>query len=185
MKEIWKDIKGFEGKYQISNIGRVKSIRISPKNKKGNLIMKTNKDSRGYNCIGLWKDFDNKLKKQNRPYKLVAIHFLENPNNYKCVNHKDGNKLNDNVNNLEWCSHSQNIKHAWDNNLTRGNTGKICKKHKGKKDKRTKLVKDDILYILKSKNTIKNLSIKFNVSFVTIYLIKKRKLWRDINIKTN
>lgn len=104
MKEIWKDIKGYEGLYQISNFGNLISI-------KHNRIKKiiTQKNQR-YLRNNLWK---NGKYKSFSIHRLVAEAFLPNPNNFPVVNHKDGNKLNNNVNNLEWCTQSHNVKESY------------------------------------------------------------------------
>ncbi len=109
LKEIWKDITGFECEYQVSNLGRVKSF------KKGKeTIMKPHVIYSGY--------FQICLLKQNKRHlflihRLVAQEFIQNPFNKPEVNHIDGNKQNNKVNNLEWCTHGENIKHAWNNGL--------------------------------------------------------------------
>lgn len=99
MKEIWKDIKDYEGHYQVSNLSRVKSIKFGKE-----IIMKQN-IKRGYYYVGLLK---NGKQKNYLVHRLVAEAFLDNPNNYPCVNHKDEDKLNNNVDNLEWCTASYN-----------------------------------------------------------------------------
>jgi hypothetical protein len=102
--EQWKDIKGMEGKYQISNYGYVRSF-IWKKTDKGNpRIMDRTESKNGY----LYNTFN---KTKIFIHRLVAIHFIDNPNNYNQINHKDGNKLNNNVDNLEWVSCRQNIVH--------------------------------------------------------------------------
>lgn len=118
MSEIWKDIKGYEGFYQCSNLGRVKSLdryveeHTGKKQfRKGQIIKpKTNK-SNGYLQLALNKDCVRKMK---YVHILVAETFIENTNELKTVNHKDGNKLNNCVDNLEWASYSENNKHAYD-----------------------------------------------------------------------
>lgn len=104
MEEIWKDITGYEGLYQISNFGRVKSFsKFSPPSGR---ILKTNV-SRGYVWVRL---FDiNKKSKNHMVHRLVAFAFVNNPNNFKEVNHKDENKLNNRADNLEWCSRAYNM----------------------------------------------------------------------------
>ena len=97
MKEIWKDIKDYEGLYQVSNLGNVKSL-------------KTNKNlyyskSKNYLRVSLNK---NGIRKGYSIHRLVAQAFIPNPNNYPCVNHKDCNGNNNKVNNLEWCTYKQN-----------------------------------------------------------------------------
>ena len=103
MKEIWKDIKGYEGIYKISNYGKVK--RLAGKWSVNERMRKTSKDKDGYEQVVLNK---NGKPTTFKIHKLVAINFLENPNNYICVNHKDEDKSNNYVDNLEWCSVAYN-----------------------------------------------------------------------------
>lgn len=106
--EIWKDIEGYEGLYQISSKGRVKSFR----NNKGverQKILKLNMDSRGYLRVCLVK---NKTKRTYSVHRLVAKHFIENPYNLDIVNHIDENPTNNEVNNLEWCNTRYNINYG-------------------------------------------------------------------------
>ena len=102
--EEWKYIIGYEDLYMISNYGRVK-------NNKNYLLIPSIKE---YKAVGLSK---NSKQKSYRIHRLVAMAFIENPNNYPVVNHKDGNKLNNHVDNLEWCTKSQNSIHAHLNGL--------------------------------------------------------------------
>jgi hypothetical protein len=105
MNEIWKDIEGYEGLYQVSNLGRIKSLsRITTSHKRSvyqtkEMIMKYKK-SRDYNSIGLSKYGNTKYY---RVARMVASAFIPNPNNLPQVNHKDCNKRNDYASNLEWC----------------------------------------------------------------------------------
>ena len=101
MKEEWKDIKGYEGKYQVSNLGRVYSFYKKDCLKPGN--------SNGYFYIDLCK---NGVSKSFRLHRLVALHFIPNPNNYKEVNHKDEDKTNNKVENLEWCTREYNLNYG-------------------------------------------------------------------------
>lgn len=98
------NIVGYEGLYSIDRNGNVYSHR---KNK----YLKWNIDRNGYARVPLYDDNGNKKYKQI--HRLVAQAFLKNVNNYKCVNHIDCNKLNNNVNNLEWCDYSYNNKYAY------------------------------------------------------------------------
>lgn len=98
MGEIFKDIPGYEGIYQVSNFGNVKSLHNYRIN--GNHILKS-RLKKGYYQVGLRK---NNKRKWITIHRLVAITFIENKNNYKYINHKDENKLNNNVENLEWCT---------------------------------------------------------------------------------
>lgn len=127
MKEVWKDIKGYEGYYQVSNLGRVKSLVRIVYDDKGNKHVNTEKilsqsdDCHGYYKVSLCKDGKSKTMKVHR---LVAFAFLENENNFNCVNHKDENKKNNNVNNLEFCTHRYNCNYGTaieKRNLSRNN----------------------------------------------------------------
>lgn len=115
MKEIWKDIKGYEGLYQISNLGRVKSLQRKVKNKNGYRIIKEKilcnyKNNNGYYCVNLRKECNIDIRLIHR---LIAEYFIPNPNNYPIINHKDGNKLNNKIDNLEWCTQQHNIREAF------------------------------------------------------------------------
>ena len=101
--EIWKDIEGYEGLYQVSNLGRVKSLNYHRTGKER--IMKPQKTNWGYLFVGLCKD--GKVK-QPLVHRLVGQAFIENPNNLPCINHKDVNPENNCVENLEWCSYEYN-----------------------------------------------------------------------------
>ena len=112
MKEIWKSIQGYEGLYEVSNFGNVRSLdRVirskhnEKKQKKGRILTPFYEEKKGYYQVSLSKD--GKQKKQ-RIHRLVAVAFLENPFNYTDVNHKDEDKTNNNVDNLEWCTRKYN-----------------------------------------------------------------------------
>ena len=102
-KEIWKDIQGYEGKYQVSNLGRVKSLNYHRSGKER--ILKYLINTRGYLTTMLYK---NGIGKNVRINRLVAQAFIENPENLPEVNHIDEDKTNNRVGNLEWCSHEYN-----------------------------------------------------------------------------
>ena len=99
MKEIWKDIQDYEGLYQISNKGRIKSLKR--KNVTADKILTPRLDKDGYMLINLYK---SNHKTTFKIHRLVAQHFIPNPDNLPQINHKDENKVNNNVTNLEWCS---------------------------------------------------------------------------------
>jgi hypothetical protein len=107
MEEIWKDIKNYEGLYQISNFANIKSLR-------NNKILKINNYSE-YDKVILYKN-----KKANIFYvhRLVAESYLPNPHNYNCVNHKDENKRNNKTDNLEWCTRLYNCNYGKRNEST-------------------------------------------------------------------
>ena len=117
-KEIWKDIKGFEGLYQVSNMGEVKSLdrkviqyngyNYSERIYKGKML-KSAISRNGYKRVVLQ---NVNAKKNCCVHRLVAEAFIPNPNNLLIINHKDENKLNNQVENLEWCTQSYNINYG-------------------------------------------------------------------------
>lgn len=107
MNEKWVSVNGYEGIYEISNYGNVASLNYNRTGKRKNLTPKLN--NKGY----LWVELRNKgNKKCCLIHRLVAEHFLENPNNYNLVNHKDENTQNNLYNNLEWCNASYNANYS-------------------------------------------------------------------------
>lgn len=104
MKEIWKDIDGLFG-YQVSNLGRVRSFFSRWGKRKYPKIMKGSIDSHGYVQVTIRINGKSKLMLVHR---LVAKTFIPNPLNLEMVNHKDENPLNNNIDNLEWCTRSYN-----------------------------------------------------------------------------
>jgi hypothetical protein len=134
MSEVWKDVIGYEGYYQVSNKGRVRGLTrtVGAANKKtkiikGRLKVPTMNEYRGYLQIVLSKKGKNKTFKIHR---LVAIVFIENVKNLQDVNHKDGDKLNNNVTNLEWVTRKDNIIHAYDNGLQKHGENRVGAKLK-------------------------------------------------------
>lgn len=115
MQEIWENIKGYEGIYQVSNLGNIKSVNHYVMNngikqlRKGN-VLKKNINVWGYEGVVLYK---NGIGKRHTVHRLVANAFINNPDNKKEINHIDGNKLNNCVSNLEWCTRSENMKHSY------------------------------------------------------------------------
>ena len=120
--EIWMDIKGYEGLYKVSNFGKIKSLGRKVKSSNGyrlkkEKILKQTEDGRGYNAVHLCKE--GKCK-QFRVHRIVATAFIRNPKKGEVVNHIDGNKLNNNYLNLEWCTSRQNNIHAIEEGLWKG-----------------------------------------------------------------
>jgi predicted DNA-binding protein YlxM (UPF0122 family) len=157
-------IKGFEGKYTISNYGQIFSI-------KSQQYLKCGICTSGYPIAKLFISYDSvtnkRLYKYVRVHRLVAEHFLDNLENKPCINHKDGNKLNNLVQNLEYCSHKENSLHAFTTGLT--------------PKKQRKLTPEQIQECVqqyKSGITIKEMTHKFNVSRNAIekYVLKAEDL---------
>lgn len=105
MKEVWKDIEGYEGLYQISNLGRVKRVTTGR-------ILKGGKDKDGYLMVKLYK---NNIRSNKKIHRLVAEAFIPNPENKPQVNHADENKTNNSLDNLEWMTAKENINHGTHN----------------------------------------------------------------------
>jgi len=161
MEEIWKDIPRYVGLYEVSNMGRIKSYKR--KGQPYNRIRKPMMLSNGYRNIDLSKNNHRSLHKISR---IVAEIFIPNPENKPCVNHIDGDKLNDNVDNLEWCTYSENQKHAY----------KL-----GLKKKVAKLNEFQVRVIRKIKDmTNTEIAKIFNVKQPAISQIKNHKRWADI-----
>ena len=102
MEEIWKDIEGYEGLYQVSNMGRVRSLRR-------NIILKSKRETNEYERVVL---STNNIPKLYSIHRLVAMAFIPNPNNYPIVNHKDEDRTNNRVDNLEWCTQKYNVNYG-------------------------------------------------------------------------
>ena len=103
INEIWKDIKGYENLYQVSNWGRVKSLQYN------NIKILKPRNIQGYQCVILYK---YNLHKEYKIHRLVAEAFIYNPYNLPQVNHKDENKANNKVHNLEWCTAKYNVNYG-------------------------------------------------------------------------
>jgi len=120
-KEIFKDVPNYEGLYQVSNLGNVKSLDryVKQKDKRGVLItanykgriLKKDLVRNGYYRVTLSR---GDKQKRFQVHRLVCFAFLENPLNKPCVNHKDGNGMNNELTNLEWCTYSENERHSID-----------------------------------------------------------------------
>lgn len=119
-EEIWKSISGYEGYYEASNKGHIRSVDRLVKCKNGMrislaTILKPSLGQWGYEQVTLRKEGSKKTVRVNR---IIAQTFIPNPNNLPQVNHKDGNKINNSVENLEWCDASHNMKHCFDNHMS-------------------------------------------------------------------
>ncbi len=164
--EIIKDIKGFEGRYTISNLGIVRSLLTGKK-------MKPYITSKGYARVNLRYAHSRKYKSL-LVHRLVAGNFLPNPHNYLEINHKDCNRLNNNLNNLEWCDRFYNIKYAF-------NKGRAS--NKGVRNPNAKLNEDDIFAIKALLKTGKffhsSIAKLFKVSTSTIQKIDTNQIWSN------
>lgn len=131
-KQCWRDIEGYEGKYQVSNTGRVRSLNYNGTGK--TKVLKPCISNMGYKLISLWK---NGKGKSYLVHRLVAQAFLPNPNNYPMINHIDENKANNQVSNLEWCTNKYNINYGTRNERA---SNSMKGKYKGKNNPSAKPV---------------------------------------------
>lgn len=164
--EIWKKIEGFED-YEVSTGG----IVVSNKYSKIRILKK--ELSNGYLRVSLSKE--NKVKRF-LVHRLVALSFLKNEDNKECVNHKDGNKLNNSLWNLEWSTYSENEKHSYD--------------YLNKINPIRKLDNSQVIYIRNKaikgrKGNIKFLADNFNVNVSTIYNILNKKYYVTTSLLPN
>ena len=165
LNEVWKK---FIFNYEISNLGRLK-------NTKTNKILKSTTDSNGYLGITISLGSRNKIKRV-RIHRLVAEAFIPNPNNLPQVNHIDGNKQNNKVDNLEWCDNRYNQLHAIDLGLKT-----FLKKEN---NPRSKLTEQDVDFILKHYKPrdpnygTRGLARKFNVHHETIRQVLNKETWK-------
>ncbi|AYP68230.1 HNH endonuclease [Bacillus phage vB_BcoS-136] len=175
--EIWKPLKSLVENgdyYEVSNLGKVRSIDkidSSGKRKLGK-VLKIKVHKNGY-CEVVLKL--NGRQKTYKVHRLVALAFIQNPENKLQVNHLDGNKENNNIDNLEWSTNGENQLHSRDIGL--------CKE-RGETHYRAKLTDLDVLKIREmyatKKYTYKSISEKFNISLSVVESVVKRRTWKHI-----
>lgn len=164
LTEIWKDSPIYPDRYEVSNLGRVRSKSL-------NKIMKQHPHKDGYYQITLSK---NKVKQTVLVHRLVASLFCEGEEKSKEVNHKDCDKTNNSSKNLEWVTRSDNLKHAYKNKLI---------EKRGSRNGRSILKEDDVKSIKDLYNkgkTVTDLSKIYDISDSTISAIINGKTWRHI-----
>lgn len=166
MKEQWKVIENYD-KYEVSNTGYVR-------NRKTKKILKYQVSNLGY-CYNTLSDNENN-RKMFCVHRLVAKAFVDNENDYNEINHLNRNKKDNRSINLEWCTHSQNIKHSFETGRKKPNIPK------GENNCNSKLKEREVKYILKSKESCVKLAKKYNVSTTAIVLIRQRKNWAHVEV---
>jgi hypothetical protein len=167
----WKRLNGIVvngDNYSVSSIGLVR-------NDKSDKLLTPSKNAKGY--LEVWLSFNNKVKKY-RVNRLVALAFIPNPEDKEQVNHKDGNKENNYKDNLEWTTCSENLKHAYRENLN---------SQKGDRSSAAKLSEDDVraikrLLFIESKS-IASIARRYEVHPSTISLIKSGKNWSYVTVE--
>ncbi len=181
MEEEWRGVVGYESSYQVSNLGRVRSLNREivysdgrVYNYKSMLIKTRVVEMHGYEMVSL----NNKKKpKTFTVHRLVALTFVENPNtiDFNIVNHIDGNKLNNRSDNLEWCDKSYNMLHALD-------TMKLDHCH-GEGHHHSKFTKEDVLSIYEKVHngySAYKLAEEYGVNHQSIYNIKNGTTWKRV-----
>jgi len=158
--EIWKNVVGYEENYVCSSKGEIKSI-------KRNKVLKPNKSSLYYS-VDLCKSGEIK---RHLIHRIIATAFHENVENKEQVNHINGNKLDNSVNNLEWVTRSENQLHSIRIGLrhTRGENNSQCK-----------LTSEQVIEIRNSKERNKDIAKKYNISYATVCDIQRRRSWAHI-----
>lgn len=170
-KEAWKPITGYEGLYEVSNYGKVRSLdRFVPDNKNGKhlkgQLIKAFLGNIGYYGVGLFK---NSSGRRFLVHRLVGVHFIENPRNLPFINHIDCDQLNNHYSNLEWCTNKENIHHALLNGLM----------PIGERHYRTRITDADLGFIRRlheEGKTQKEIAVQFSVdpSCISRYINRKR-----------
>lgn len=172
-KEIWKDIKDYEGLYQVSNLGRVKGLNrvTNIGRRRPESIFTPGKCSHGYFRAGISK---NAKRRTFAVHRLVAQAFIPNPENKPEVNHINGIKTDNRVENLEWVDRFENVRHAWDTGLQR--------KHLGEKHGMSKVTKSDVLFIRANHERFsrKELCDRFGIGTSQVCAIIRRQSWKHI-----
>ena len=178
--EIWKDIENWEGYYQVSNKSRVRSLDRTIVNSLGRtyhlkgIILKHTLPKEHYPYVCLRK---NGLNFPKSVHRLVALAFISNPENKPQVNHKDGNKHNCNIDNLEWNTEIENAKHAILTGLKITIKGDQCTYSKLTNSKVLAIKR---LYKINPKFHRSNLAKKLNVNVNTVVSIIKNRNWNHI-----
>jgi len=111
MTEVWKDVPGYEGRYEVSDLGHVRNAV--------GLVLKPNRMTHNYTCVHLYKGGGKSSRSVYTIHRLVASAFLENPRALREVNHKNFDRSDNRVVNLEWVSHKENMRHATQNGRRR------------------------------------------------------------------
>lgn len=182
--EKWKPVVGFESFYEVSNQGRMKvkarmkNIRNGGKQPHPEKIMKLIIANTGYSVIGLWNG-KGKSAKTATVHRLVAAAFIPNPEGKKEVNHKNGVRTDNRVENLEWATSSENALHKYQT------LGYVCPtRHKGSANSQSKLTEETVREILTHGPSMSRTEAakRFKISKRSIQFILQRKTWRHVHV---
>lgn len=173
MEEIWVNIAGAEGRYQVSHLGNVKSttnvnsigkvMQDHPK------IIKQHKNTKGYLYVNM---VINGISCMKPIHRLIAETFLPNPLKLNCVNHINCNKLDNRICNLEWCTLEYNTSHAHKNGKFPNPTGI--------KNGGAKITEEIALFIFNSKKSAKDLAKELNINRSRVYDVRSGQLWSHV-----
>lgn len=178
MNEVWKPVQGYEGIYEVSNLGRVRSLDRVAENRWGTTrpipgtIRTIAVKREGYCFVNLFR------KSKGKPmyvHRLVALAFLPNPDNLPQVNHKDGDKLNNALTNLEWCSKSDNCRHAIDHGL--------YEQARGESSGSAKVTESDVIEIRRlwaAGMLQKDIAARFGIGRKAVTKIVNRQRWKHV-----
>jgi predicted XRE-type DNA-binding protein len=177
--EIWKDVKGYEDYYSVSNTGKILS-------KRKNKLLSFGDNGRGYLFVNFYNE---KGIKRFYVHRIIALSFLDNKENKTQVNHKDCNKSNNNIDNLEWNTADENIKHAVKNKrfyTSEFQKQQTSKANRGSNSKVSKLKEKQVVLIKKylklNKYTQKQIAEMFGTTTANVGAIKRNKSWVHISI---
>lgn len=168
MEELWKPVVGYEGKYMVSNFGNVMSlggVRGSEPMK----LLKQQRTTNGYKKVCLGNGGSGKKPSQVGVHRIVATAFVPNPENKEQVNHKDGDKTNNHVENLEWVTRSENALHAYRN---------LPMKERNHFHA-VKLTEQQVLEIFVKDGTYAQIGRDYGISPTMVKAIKTRKSWKE------
>lgn len=172
--EIFKDIENYEGYYQISNLSRIKSLRRLAKNHSGfSKVLKERYlnpciSKTGYYVVDLKKDG---VRKTLKVHRLIATAFISKEEGKDFINHKNGIKTDNRIENLEWCTIAENNFHSRSTGLLN---------QEGCDNVSSKLTKEQVLFIINTSIPLKDLAIMFNVNFSTVYRARIGKTYKNV-----
>lgn len=169
--ESWKEVDGYENYYTVSDFGRIKSISKNRVNGYAEKILKQSLNGRGYFHVGFSRYGEVKYFSV---HKLVAIAFIPNPNKKEEINHKKGIKIDNRATELEWNTHLQNIRHARETGLDKGEL---------ENHSMTTLTNEKVMEIYISNLSYKELAMKYKCSSATVMQIKLGKVWGKLTGK--
>ena len=175
MKEEWRSVVGYEGYYEVSNSGGVRSVGRKHWNGhawwyRNGIMLKPQMNDKGYYIVSLSR---NSIVCPTRVHRLVAKVFIENKCDKPFINHKDGNKVNNHLDNLEWCTPLENVRHAIKNKFHDPALS-------GSKFSRDEVKKIRVEYKY-SKTSHRKMAKKYNVTPTTIYNLLNFKTWKNVH----